>query len=810
MCKRPGSLSLALSVTTMLSAAFSSSAMAASRHSSLMHKMVPAAHKTTSRIRTPPHRHSGPYVSKTAENMAVVARHPPRGSVETVSQKMLSEAPAGTNPMKVIAQLPGITFQSGDAQGLDTWSAQIFMHGFQQQEIGMTLDGMPLGEMTYRNYNGLNPIMAISSENVARIDVSQSAGAESMAASNNLGGGLSYVSMTPSDKMGGTAAAGFGSYSTYHTFLRFESGKLNSSGTKFYTSYMRNDSGMWKGYGEQFMQQVNAKLVQPIGHDSSISAFFDWSDLHQNTYPDISPQIIKRVGYGLSSYENGSNSGYIAAVNAANGIYPGKVGTLDDPADAAYYDGSTNTVDTFGGIKADLRLTDRLTWNTTAYGHGERNQTSWATPYFPSPTGSPVSELMKEPEIRRFGIVSALHYDVARNHLGAGVWYENNSYMSPMNAYAQPAVVNGVVQGAVHDPLTQWRDPFAQIFNQNYNTNTFTAFVQDTYNVLPNLALHFGFKSLLSTTNVGDGYLNQEYYGAGARITSGESLTVAKPFLPHISADWHFLKDHELYFDISENARTYAESGYKLSNSPFAVSQTAYDDTKSSIRPETAWTYAIGYRYTGRLVAATVYAYRTNYNNRLQQITEGPVVNPISAVSNVGGVTMNGVDAGLTLTPFRGFALTNSISYNHGVYDQNLVSGSTVYATKGQQVVNYPRFMYKGRVSYEWRGMTAYADGSYTGTRNYSYTGDVKSPGYWLTNVGVQYSFGNMKKYNRYLGAIKNLTVAFNGSNLTNKRYISTMGQNGNPADIATGALTDQSMQIGAPRMFFGSVRADF
>ncbi|MFT8614132.1 MAG: TonB-dependent receptor plug domain-containing protein, partial [Gluconobacter oxydans] len=256
MCKRPGSLHLALSVTTMLSAAFSSSSMAATRHSFVVHRAATAAHKNTPRVATPKHRHTGPYVSKSAESMAVVARHPPRGTVETVSQKMLAEAPAGTNPMKVIAQLPGIVFQSGDAQGLDTWSAQIFMHGFQQQEIGMTLDGMPLGEMTYRNYNGLNPIMAISSENVARIDVSQSAGAESMAASNNLGGGLSYVSMTPSDKMGGTAAAGFGSYSTYHTFLRFESGKLNSSGTKFYTSYMRNDSGMWKGYGEQFMQQV--------------------------------------------------------------------------------------------------------------------------------------------------------------------------------------------------------------------------------------------------------------------------------------------------------------------------------------------------------------------------------------------------------------------------------------------------------------------------------------------------------------------------------------------------------------------------
>ncbi|MFT8345245.1 TonB-dependent receptor plug domain-containing protein, partial [Gluconobacter oxydans] len=216
MCKRSGVLHFALSVTTMLSAVFSPSLMAATRHPAIAHKHAPRAAAPAPHV----HRQVGPYVSQSAENMAVVAQHPPRGTVETVSQKMLAEAPAGTNPMKVIAQLPGVVFQSGDAQGLDTWSMQVFMHGFQQQEIGMTLDGMPLGEMTFRNYNGLNPIMAISSENVARIDVSQSAGAESMAASNNLGGGLSYVSMTPSDKMGGTAAAGFGSYSTYHTFLR--------------------------------------------------------------------------------------------------------------------------------------------------------------------------------------------------------------------------------------------------------------------------------------------------------------------------------------------------------------------------------------------------------------------------------------------------------------------------------------------------------------------------------------------------------------------------------------------------------------
>jgi iron complex outermembrane receptor protein len=36
------------------------------------------------------------------------------------------------------------------------------------------------------------------------------------------------------------------------------------------------------------------------------------------------------------------------------------------------------------------------------------------------------------------------------------------------------------------------------------------------------------------------------------------------------------------------------------------------------------------------------------------------------------------------------------------------------------------------------------------------------------------------------------------------------MGENGNPMNIASGAMSFQSMLVGAPRMFFGSIRADF
>lgn len=756
-------------------------------------------------------RHVPSSIAAQEESLSVSGARRVHGTIVSLGQNRIAEQPPGSNPLKALARLPGIMYQSADAQGVDVWSSQVFMHGFQQQELGMTLDGMPLGEVTYRNYNGLNPITAISSENVERIDVSQSAGAEEIASTSNLGGSLSYHSVDPKDKLGGTLRQGFGSYGLYHTFARFDSGRLNSSGTKFFVSYMRNDNRYWRGGGENFMQQLNVKLVQPLGRRGKLSVFFDWSDLHNDGYQDLSPEIISKLGQRVSNYYNGKASGYLAAYQAALGNYPAGYNKLSHPADASYYDGATSSSDYFGGAKADINLAHNLTWSTTAYGHGETNQTHWTTPYFRSPNGAPLSELSKQPAIRRFGILSAIHYDVAKNQIGAGVWYENNTYLSPMYAYSMPLVTNGVIEGSVPNGRVWWRSPFAKIYNQNYSTNTMTAFVNDTYKPIKNLALHFGFKSILSTTRVGDGYINQGYYGAGSTITSSESLTSAKAFLPHIGADWRFLKKHEVFFDISENMHTYAQSGYHLSNSPFAISQTAFDLGKNSFKPETAWTYAVGYRYTDKLIAASVYAYRTNFNNRLQQITAGSLINPISTVANVGGVTMNGVDAGLTITPFENFHISNSISYNHATYDQNMSDGGSVYATKGKQVVNYPHFMYNSSMSYTYGAVMAHIDAEYMGSRNYSYVGDVKVPSYWMTNMGIKYKLGAPRGgIIKLPKGVENIELSFDISNLTNTKYISTMGESGNPMSISSGALTTQSLLPGAPRMFFGALRIDF
>lgn len=743
---------------------------------------------------------------KDPEQLTVSARRSyARGITETISSEVLSRSVPGTNPQKVLATLPGVMFQSADPQGLDTWSAQFYMHGFLQNQIGMTLDGIPLGDQEFRSLNGLNSTAAIASENVGHITMSESAGAESVASTSNLGGSLEYFSADPNHERHLTTAQTFGSNAAYHTFIRADSGDLNQIGSRFYVSYMRNNTDKWKGGGNQFAQQVNAKFLQPIGQDSRISTFFDWSDKDLYNYQDMSFDMLKNGGYRLDNFV-GTPDGYAKAYrlaqslnNLPGGAIPPGYSRMSDPWDASYYDAVTAERDYLGGLTADFSLTHALRWKTTIYGHGQYRRGGWTSPYLTSPNGAPLAEQINASNTQRYGFTSALTYTIARNDISAGVWYENFHTQIGRYGIEQPLLGEGSPINALGTLPAGYQD----FWSQTFNSNSFTAFVQDTYHPLENLALHFGFKSLLQTVRAGQSANDASYTGTDA-IAAG-SVTTARAFLPHISADWHFLRHHELFFDISENMKAYPVAAYKQGASPFAVTQSQFNQIRGGLKPETDWNYAVGYRYLDKILSASVYAYHTDFHNRLQQTTSGTIVNPISTVANVGSVNMNGVDAGLIIRPLRDVSLYNSISYNHATYGDNLVEAGVTYATHGQQVVNYPRFMYKASLSYSHGGFEAHIDTQYLGERNFSYVGDMKAPGYWLENLGMRYNFGRMAQYNRNLEFVKNITLSFDIYNLANQKYIATMGENGNPV-----SGDYQSFMVGAPRQFFGSIKAEF
>ncbi|MDP2284154.1 MAG: TonB-dependent receptor plug domain-containing protein, partial [Pseudohongiella sp.] len=122
--------------------------------------------------------------------------------VQSLTATQLDQFAAGTSPLKAIEKLPGVNFQSADPYGAYEWSTRIVVRGFNQNQMGFTLDDVPLGDMSYANHNGLHISRAVMSENIGGVSLSQGAGALATASTSNLGGTLEFETARPNEEFG--------------------------------------------------------------------------------------------------------------------------------------------------------------------------------------------------------------------------------------------------------------------------------------------------------------------------------------------------------------------------------------------------------------------------------------------------------------------------------------------------------------------------------------------------------------------------------------------------------------------------------
>ena len=721
------------------------------------------------------------------ESISVVGGGSTR-QMQSVSKRDLQNLVPGTTPLKAVGNLPGVQFSSSDPLGIDLWSQSFYMHGFTSDQLGFALDGISLGGQGYESHDGVPVNRAISNENISRTDVSQGAGGLDTPSTSNLGGTVRFYSGDPKNKMGGSVSQTFGSFNAFRTFARFDSGQLNRSGTKFYVSYDRRAEDKWLGGDSQFQQMVNAKLVQPLGSKTTFRTYFDWSSEAAASYLDNSLEMLNKVGYRSDYYY----PNYGAALNAANGIYPSKYQSLSDPKNAAYYRGIETSTYYVGGMNLDSQITKNLQSVTSFYGVGKRYDAWWTSPYHTSPSGAPLAAQDQAMSARRLGFQTDLIYKFHKHTFDAGFWYENGTFSPQMEYYNEPNDPNA----KPYDEVAHKGRPYMIGYGEAFNTNTYVFHIQDTYKVLPSLTLHAGFRTMV--VNASDRVThNDPSYTGGRNIPAG-SLTAEAAALPQFSGNWRFAPHNEFYFDVSKNMQAYPQGGYNTFSPWGAPTQADFNTLKRTLKPETDWVYEIGYRLTTKYVLGLINLYHTDFYNRQQSISVGPLVTAHNLFQNVGNVNMNGVDASVTVNPVKHLSIYNSISYNSSKFENNVMSGGILYHLKGKQEPNYAHLMYKNSLVYTFRGINFHFDTLFMSKRYLSYVNDTHVPSYWLENFGINYTLHDVS-------IAKNLKFAFNIYNITDERYISNMGSGGNPL---TGDYN--SLQVGAPRSFYGTVSADF
>ncbi|CDG81474.1 TonB-dependent receptor [Janthinobacterium agaricidamnosum] len=683
--------------------------------------------------------------------------------VQNITRADLQKTIPGTSPLLALEKLPGVSFQSADPFGSYEWSTRFSIRGFNQGQLGFTLDGVPLGDMSYSNNNGLHISRAISSENIGRVAVSQGAGTLSTASTSNLGGTVQFYTLDPSDTMGVTASQTLGSDSTARTFVRVDSGLL-STGTKFYLSGTRMRSDKWKGDGPQDQDQFNSKFVHTFG-DNKLSGFYNYSSRSEVDYQDLSLDMTRRLGYNWDNYA----PDWQRAVNAAKGIFTGGVTSLDD----AYYLGRGLRKDNLGGVSLDLQLTPASVLKTTIYHHDNKGQGHWYTPYNASSATVPISIRTTEYSIGRDGVTSDLTWDVANHTINAGFWGERSLHTLTRNFYA-------VTDGTYQDHFLS--NPTSTVFKQDFTTTTRQFYVQDTVSLLDDkMSLNFGFKSpkvAIEAVNL-----------VGTRAAG--NIEAKKAFLPQAGITYRLNRNDEIFTSFSRNMRAY-QPGI---TGPFSQTQQAFDLTSSQLKPETSTTVDLGMRFKRDAVQGSIAVYYADFKDRQLSIaTCAGIVGCPSTIVNVGKVETSGLEALAVWKVARDVSWFNSFTYNSSKYKSDYTDNGKLVAVAGKDVVDAPRVMFNTELSYENADWFTRLGAKYTDKRYYTYTNDAQVPSFWNSTLSAGYKF-------KTVGAFKEVSLQLNVSNLFDKQYFSTIGSNGFQASDPNGTFA--TLLAGAPRQVF-------
>ncbi|MEI9995438.1 MAG: TonB-dependent receptor [Rhizomicrobium sp.] len=777
----------------------------------------------------------------TVETVIVTAEQTTHSAVQ-ISGAQAQRVLPGLSPLKAIETLPGVVYETSDPWGNNEQNESLIVHGFTTQQLGYTMDGVPLGDQQYGNYNGLSPSRALASENVDHVTLSSGAGSLGVASTSNLGGAIETFSSDPLDYRNFNLRETLGSFYTSRTFARFDTGDMGD-GNSAYVSYLHHDARAWDFDGHQMADQANLKFVHTDGN-GKLTFYADWQY-------KVEPNE-DATGYGNQAGGTGAFTPYTrpflfpdyaaAVASLTHGTPPAAQGN-----NFSNYDSAAQREDALAYLQYDWTLDSDMTWSNQAYYHHDTGRGIVAGPinqaglpglfgiYYPglvvggstSSTGTldniaavfggtGYEVRTTEYRINRAGERSTFNWQLGDHQIEAGVWYERNASSTARRWYAFTADNNDLT------PYDVPRDPNFTQYYVTLKTDDLQLHLQDQWQILPSLLLQAGVKASLQTASnrvVTQQQNLQAGNPAGLPATSPQvnfptgSITSDNWFLPQVGATWDATENEQVFVNVQKNMRQfvpYAAGSNFYGASPWSLgSQQAFDDFKATAHPETSWTYEIGVRshrdvdfgpITG--IEGQLNYYHVNFSNRLFNVATYNFINPNPAILvNVGGVTMDGADLEGTLHFGEHFRAYDAISYNQSTYDSdfNTVVGGvlTPVAISGKSVPLQPRWLNKFVLAANWDAFEAQVSGDLVGKRYVTYLNDMSVPSTFL--LGFEASYVVDLENNDYLHRLK---ISVNATNLTDTTGVSTA--------VVTGASGGYQAYPIAPRMGFITVGTDF
>uniref|UniRef100_B0T4E5 TonB-dependent receptor n=1 Tax=Caulobacter sp. (strain K31) TaxID=366602 RepID=B0T4E5_CAUSK len=200
----------------------------------------------------------------------------------TLGAEDIQERPLGAEITQALVKVPGVQVSTGDARG-GSFSFEIYMRGLSDEQIGLTLDGVPTGDSRFNG--GSPPARFIESSNIGKITVSQSAGDIGAPSRFALGGFIDFATDAPRHDLGATVEAGVGSFDFRRIYGRVDSGEI-APGLSGYLTYSHQENDIWAGRESRGSERghYELKLVKDFDNGSFLKARVSYNDQTDNDF----------------------------------------------------------------------------------------------------------------------------------------------------------------------------------------------------------------------------------------------------------------------------------------------------------------------------------------------------------------------------------------------------------------------------------------------------------------------------------------------------------------------------------------------
>tara|TARA_R110002096_G_scaffold266710_1_gene460258 strand:- start:53387 stop:55798 length:2412 start_codon:yes stop_codon:yes gene_type:complete len=717
-------------------------------------------------------------------DVVIVVAKPATYANNATDNVMIEQESSAASVLSVIDNLPGVNISEGGTFGSDDWSTTISMRGFNvglsEQQIGMTIDGLPNGNSNYGGGSKANRY--IDFENLSRAEVSQGTSDISSASHEALGGTINFVTNDPLDEQRMRAGLSIGDNNARRYYFRYDTGQITDS-TTAYISYSRQSNDAWIGNaGFSDRDHFAAKFVSDL-EDWTITGRVSWDDANEDNFQRISLDQFKenpdwdrltdtitgipyvdqayrpswstlrtnyfaylRAEYEGSNltakitpyYHNQKGRGdwvpqYIVDVSGGTTGLPSGVRDLHTGSDTIYGGSFAGAYSFTGADGTPLAPIDGCSARLTfPYGGGGAGDNPACYEAGANPAGSyRHTHYNKE----RFGLTADTQYNITENNvIRAGLWWERadrdesrdwHRIIDPRSSHQ-------------FDDAAYWRQ-----YDRNFVTDTFMLYAEDTLNI-GDLTLNGGirkfFVDLTRTDNFGVESQSKADSNSKLLFTGG--------------AVFNATDDLELFGGFSQNYAAIKDGIIEGS------AET------SDVEGEKADNFDVGLRIRNDWLRASLTAYYIKFSNRIVGIPVGDIsgidyASQIDTVyQNVGGINSKGIEASISADITENWNIYSSLTLNDSTYNETI--GNVI---KDNKVALSSEFQMVGTLSYQKDSVFSGLSAKHVGKRWGDFANTDRLPSSTILDFWIGYDV-------EMQNSLSNMKLSLNVNNLTDKRYL--------------------------------------